>query len=663
MAVRFSSRNVGLHVEVSEMEAATRSLVRWQGGPNKDSKQEAFELYPDRGFDEALGLYRHKPPWTAPAPVSQLSQLPGETLFALARTGTSIVVLCPLANLAKGVVASLRGSQRGLDDFEVVIRSEGDATEAAVLLILECVDMGAAAAARLAAQEVAQTLRSEGWPFQLRAEKPLPELFARWGWCSWDAHGVAVKAEHLEAMAAKHCPPWLVLDDGWQEDVNPAEWRQWLHTPQTRRLARPGFGSLQDLVGTLRRSGSSLLVWHTLLGYWGGVADGQGFAVARRRPVWPSGLQEGCPGEVDVWDGDFCALEMEDEERFYEDFYTALADAGVAGVKCDGQFLPEVLVGAQRAAKLAQTQAAAAARMGGRVISCMAMTLPCVHGGSAVLTRVSDDHAYPGVPEDARSVARHIWHCAANSLWLSPFVHCDWDMLKTGEWHSGIHAAARAVAGCLVYVSDPAESFDPEVLRPLLLPDGTGLVVPCQSSAVPIERHVFLDPLSRAELVWLRNETKGGHIAAAFGLCDTQGEIMSSTLYPADVDEEPGSHACLQVDPRGLGHAGEFTAKGWDVQLHFMGFMVLALAPILSLFGQRLAVFGLAGIWNPTGTLAEPPSAGSDGLNVRLLSAGRLLLWSEGALSLLSAAGPVMLQPGLNSLDVSDTHIVLTTGV
>ena len=26
--------------------------------------------------------------------------------------------------------------------------------------------------------------------------------------------------------------------------------------------------------------------------------------------------------------------------------------------------------------------------------------------------------------------------------------------------------------------------------------------------------------------------------------------------------QEPGSHACLQVDPRGLGHAGEFTAKG-----------------------------------------------------------------------------------------------------
>ena len=57
-----------------------------------------------------------------------------------------------------------------------------------------------------------------------------------------------------------------------------------------------------------------------------------------------------------------------------KDFYAALADAGVTGVKCDGQFLAEaderrsrmhssllffgqVLVGARRAAELAQVQA------------------------------------------------------------------------------------------------------------------------------------------------------------------------------------------------------------------------------------------------------------------------------------------------------------------
>jgi hypothetical protein len=44
--------------------------------------------------------------------------------------------------------------------------------------------------------------------------------------------------------------------------------------------------------------------------------------------------------------------------------------------------------------------------------------------------------------------------------------------------------------------------------------------------------------------------------------------------------------------------------EGWDVQLHYMGFSVLALAPLQLLGQQRLAIFGLAGLWNPTGSVA-----------------------------------------------------------
>jgi hypothetical protein len=35
-----------------------------------------------------------------------------------------------------------------------------------------------------------------------------------------------------------------------------------------------------------------------------------------------------------------------------------------------------------------------------------------------------------------------------------------------------------------------------------------------------------------------------------------------------------------------------------------MGFSVLALAPLQLLGQQRLAIFGLAGLWNPTGSVA-----------------------------------------------------------
>eukprot|EP00438_Fugacium_kawagutii_P008700 Skav236560 [mRNA] locus=scaffold1066:298797:303181:- [translate_table: standard] len=184
----------------------------------------------------------------------------------------------------------------------------------------------------------------------------------------------------------------------------------------------------------LHQDSIHLLVWHTLLGYWGGVAPGRGYAVASKRPWWPSGLRQQCPNEVDVWEGDFSVLAQEasrrraaDFERFYSDFYAALAAAGIAGVKCDGQFLADLLSGPAQ-------------------------------------------------------------------------VHCDWDMLKTSEWHCHIHAVARAVAGCPVYVSDPAD----DARRPW----------------------------------WLVNSTCGGFIAAAFGLCDTGDELMKETLFPT----APGQH-------------------------------------------------------------------------------------------------------------------------
>ena len=36
--------------------------------------------------------------------------------------------------------------------------------------------------------------------FSSLVRKPIPPLLRRWGWCSWDAHGVGVQRRHLDAM-------------------------------------------------------------------------------------------------------------------------------------------------------------------------------------------------------------------------------------------------------------------------------------------------------------------------------------------------------------------------------------------------------------------------------------------------------------------------------
>eukprot|EP00435_Cladocopium_sp_Y103_P067016 s934_g29.t1 len=364
MAWTLTPRDDGLlHVHRSEVvvdgQRCTETLVQWKGSESGSLKELSFELFPDRGVERLLALYRFKPCWTAPKVLQKLSELPQETLFVLAQLASGgILVLCPLATQSHGggSVCSLRGSARGLDDFELVMLSTGGPRP--LLLALE-LPSGAGAlghAAQLAAERCALQLGDDGC---LRRRKQLPAVFRRWGWCSWDAHGVGVQKWQLEAMC-RHRPAWMVLDDGWQEEVHSEEWRKWLHSPQSRFEAKDF--DLADLARKLAEEKIQLLVWHTLLGYWGGVAPQRGYAVAPKRPWWPQGLRCECPGEVDVWEGDFSVLEEQDFLRFYNDFYASLAAAGVAGVKCDGQFLADLLLGTNASRALGEAHEAAATK-------------------------------------------------------------------------------------------------------------------------------------------------------------------------------------------------------------------------------------------------------------------------------------------------------------
>ena len=51
----------------------------------------------------------------------------------------------------------------------------------------------------------------------------------------------------------------------------------------------------------------------------------------------------------------------------------------------------------------------------------------------------------------------------------------DWDMFKSNHDDAALHAAARAVGGSPVYVSDKPGEHDAELLKKLVLPDGTVL--------------------------------------------------------------------------------------------------------------------------------------------------------------------------------------------
>jgi len=110
--------------------------------------------------------------------------------------------------------------------------------------------------------------------------------------------------------------------------------------------------------------------------------------------------------------------------------------------------------------------------------------------------------------------------------------------------------------------------------------------------------------------------------------CSSMGEeryvMPPAWLHKQETFENPKIHPkqtsiYIYMDPEKLGwhslsilqpygslwcHRLSPVQEGWDVQLHYMGFSVLALAPLQLLGQQRLAIFGLAGLWNPTGSVA-----------------------------------------------------------
>jgi len=127
--------------------------------------------------------------------------------------------------------------------------------------------------------------------------------------------------------------------------------------------------------------------------------------------------------------------------------------------------------------------------------------------------RAADDF----YPDDAASQPVHLANVVYNSLFLSPIGVPDWDMFRTDHADAGMHAAARAVSGGQVYVSDAPGAHDFDLLRTLVLPDGRTLR--CASAGRPTRDCLFSDPNVdgvSALKVWNRNPVTG--VVAAFNV-------------------------------------------------------------------------------------------------------------------------------------------------
>lgn len=109
-------------------------------------------------------------------------------------------------------------------------------------------------------------------------------------------------------------------------------------------------------------------------------------------------------------------------------------------------------------------------------------------------------------------------HCAYNSIWMSNFIHPDWDMFQSAHPCAEFHAASRAMSGGPIYVSDSVGQHNFKLLKSLALPDGS--ILRCQYYALPTRDCLFEDPLHDGKTmlkIWNLNKVRNSfQIIAVF---------------------------------------------------------------------------------------------------------------------------------------------------
>jgi len=591
---------------------------------------QEFGLGRVKGLKRFTGGFRHRPFWMKAQFGTKIEQVEWETQWLLMEVdGGKLVLMAPL--LDGGTRFSLRGSEEGI----VVCAETGDPqvmTTGGVALWIgfgddpfDLVKRGARAG------------KGRVGGGRLREEKKEPDFVDLFGWCTWDAFYREVSAEQvragLESFAAGGVQPrWMILDDGWQsvETAEGGEERLVSLAPNERFG-----GDLASVVWMAKQEFriERFLVWHALMGYWGGldeerlanyeprtVARAFGPGILKMDPSWnvrPWGAVVGVPSARKI-------------AAFYDDYHRSLAAQGVDGVKVDNQAMLEAVSAGQggrvalaRAYRTA-LEASVGRHFGGRLINCMSCTMEAAYlAAESTVLRTSDDF-YPARPE---THGEHVLNNAHTSLWFGEFILPDWDMFQSAHAAGAFHAAARAVSGGPVYVSDKPGAHDFALMRKLVLTDGT--VLRADQPGRPTRDSLFADPRNERVLFKVFNRNGDAGIVGLFNVQHRPGaaaascEPIEGRVAPKDVEGLAGetfaglAHRSGLVWTCGREETATFRLAEWEGEL-------VSFVPIQHGF----AALGLADKFNSTGAVLECAWAGTEACCVRLRDGGGFVGWA-----------------------------------
>ncbi|KAI3503469.1 hypothetical protein L1887_31911 [Cichorium endivia] len=545
-----------------------------------------------------MSIFRFKVWWTTHWVGSNGRDLEHETQMVMLEksdSGRPYVLILPL--LEGPFRASI---QPGKDDFMDVCVESGS-TKVSDSSFRSVIYMQAGYDPYALVKKAMRVVQEHLGTFKLLEEKTPPGIIDKFGWCTWDAFYLTVHPQGVfdgvKGLVEGGCPPGLVLlDDGWQsishdddpidsEGMNRTAAGEQMPCRLTKYVENYKFRDYKSLKRDIPNKGMGafvrdlkedfksveyVYVWHALCGYWGGVKPNiPGLPESRVvQPMLSPGLEKTMEDlAVDkIVNNGIGLVPPEKVNELYEGLHSHLESVGIDGVKVDVIHLLEMLcedyggrVELAKAYYKALTSSVKKHFKGNGVIASMEHCNDFMFLGteSIALGRVGDDFWCTDPSGDPNGTfwlqGCHMVHCAYNSLWMGNFIQPDWDMFQSTHPCAEFHAASRAISGGPIYVSDSVGKHNFDLLKTLVLPDGS--ILRCQYYALPTRDCLFEDPLHDGKTmlkIWNLNKYTG--VVGAFncqggGWCrETRrnkcasecSRVVTSTISPNDVEWQNG---------------------------------------------------------------------------------------------------------------------------
>ncbi|KAK9734012.1 hypothetical protein RND81_04G108300 [Saponaria officinalis] len=517
------------------------------------SSRHVFTLGTLRGF-KFLSLFRFKIWWMTPKVGTSGSDVRVETQLLLIEAkeeyvfldkaaepsseGTFYILVLPV--LEGPFRASLQGTQT--DELQFCVES-GD-PDVQTTQVSESVFINSGDNPYELIKKSVKILAAHKGTFSHLDDKKLPVHLDWFGWCTWDAfykdvHPEAIRKGFESLSKGGFAPRFLVIDEGWQDTYNEYEkdnegqtgdsdygfetrLKDFKENDKFRDLSSDEYTTLPEFIKFLKQTYGLkyVYVWHAILGCWGGVLTSSE-AFVKYSPKLVKPVQS--PGNVgnlrDVaMDGiekyGMGVIDPEKIGEFYNDYHSYIASIGVDGVKVDIQNVLET-IGSEYGGRAHMTamyqrgleDAVARNFVNNNLICSMSHDSGLLFSSqrSAVIRSYEDF-----MPREQYLQTVHIAAVSFNSLFLGELAVADWDMFQSLHYAADFHAASRAVGGCAVYVSDKPGNHDFNILKRLVLPDGS--IMRARYAGRPTRDCLFTDPVMDGKTllkIWNLNKLSG----------------------------------------------------------------------------------------------------------------------------------------------------------